>query len=78
MSAIAPVFTYPVASMAQAVLGVIVVKLEFDRLESDWNNAGRPTFVTDERNIVLITSLPSWRFMTISSIDQEQLPVYPR
>ncbi|OYR30634.1 C4-dicarboxylate transport sensor protein DctB [Brucella lupini] len=54
-------------------LGVIVVKLEFDRLESDWNNAGRPTFVTDERNIVLITSLPSWRFMTIGSIDQEQL-----
>ncbi|NKW82403.1 sensor histidine kinase [Ochrobactrum pecoris] len=54
-------------------LGVIVVKLEFDRLESDWNNAGRPTFVTDERNIVLITSLPSWRFMTIGSIGQEQL-----
>ncbi|WP_454623228.1 ATP-binding protein [Brucella anthropi] len=54
-------------------LGVIVVKLEFDRLESDWNNAGRPTFVTDERNIVLITSLPSWRFMTIGSIDQEQI-----
>ncbi|PQZ26409.1 ATP-binding protein [Ochrobactrum vermis] len=54
-------------------LGVIVVKLEFDRLESDWNDAGRPTFVTDERNIVLITSLPSWRFMTIGSIGQEQL-----
>ncbi len=54
-------------------LGVIVVKLEFDRLESDWNSAGRPTFVTDERNIVLITSLPSWRFMTIGSIGQEQI-----
>ncbi|KAB2664341.1 sensor histidine kinase [Brucella tritici] len=54
-------------------LGVIVVKLEFDRLESDWNNAGRPTFVTDERNIVLITSLSSWRFMTVGSIGQEQL-----
>lgn len=54
-------------------LGVIVVKLEFDRLENDWNNAGRPTFVTDERNIVLITSLSSWRFMTVGSIGQEQL-----
>jgi len=54
-------------------LGVIVVKLEFDRLESDWNTAGRPTFVTDERNIVLITSLPSWRFMTIGSIGDEQI-----
>ncbi|UWL62547.1 ATP-binding protein [Brucella pseudintermedia] len=54
-------------------LGVIVVKLEFDRLESDWNDTGRPTFVTDERNIVLITSLPSWRFMTIGSMDQERI-----
>lgn len=53
-------------------LGVIVVKLEFDRLENDWKNAGRPTFVTDERNIVLITSLPSWRFMTIGTIGQTQ------
>jgi two-component system C4-dicarboxylate transport sensor histidine kinase DctB len=53
-------------------LGVIVVKLEFDDLEQDWRNAGRPTFVTDERNIVLITSLPSWRFMTIGRIGPEQ------
>lgn len=54
-------------------LGVIVVKLEFNRLESDWNNAGRPTFVTDERKIVLITSLPSWRFMTIGPMKPEQI-----
>lgn len=53
-------------------LGVVVVKLEFDDLESDWNKAGRPTFVTDDRNIVLITSLPSWRFMTIGQIAPEQ------
>ncbi|MFQ0814017.1 ATPase [Brucella anthropi] len=53
-------------------LGVIVVKLEFDRLESAWNDAGRPTFVTDERDIVLITSLPSWRFMTIGSIGEDE------
>lgn len=53
-------------------LGVIVVKLEFDDLEQDWRNAGRPTFVTDERNIALITSLPSWRFMTLGRIGPEQ------
>ncbi len=54
-------------------LGVIVVKLEFNGIENDWNNAGRPTFVTDERNIVLITSLPSWRFMTIGQLSKDQL-----
>lgn len=52
----------------QGALGVIVVKLEFDRLESDWNETGRPAFVTDDRNIVLITSLPSWRFMSIGEV----------
>ncbi len=54
-------------------LGVIVVKLDFDGLEQDWRNTSRPTFVTDERNIVLITSLPSWRFMTIGAIAPQQL-----
>ncbi|MBC2885277.1 sensor histidine kinase [Ochrobactrum sp. CM-21-5] len=54
-------------------LGVIVVKLEFDGLEGNWNNTGRPTFVTDDRNIVLITSLPSWRFMTIGELGQTAL-----
>ncbi len=52
-------------------LGVVVVKLSFDQLESDWNETGRPTFVTDNRNIVLITTMPSWRFMTIGELQPQ-------
>ncbi len=48
---------------AAAPLGVVVVKLEFDRLESDWRDTHRPVYVTDDRGVVLITSIPSWRFM---------------
>ncbi|WP_370874261.1 sensor histidine kinase [Rhizobium tibeticum] len=48
---------------ATAPLGVVVVKLEFDRLESDWRDTHRPVYVTDDRGVVLITSIPSWRFM---------------
>ncbi|MGF9693945.1 ATP-binding protein [Rhizobium sp. 0TCS1.26] len=47
-----------------APLGVVVVKAEFDQLESDWRSAMRPTFVTDQNGVVLITSIPSWRFMS--------------
>lgn len=56
-------------------LGVVVVKAEFDQLESDWLGAGRPTFVTDRNEVVLITSIPSWRFMTLGPL---QLPLRDR
>lgn len=54
-------------------IGVIVAKVEFDGVETDWASAGKPTYVTDRRGIVLITSLPSWRFMTTKQIPAERL-----
>lgn len=50
-------------------LGVVVVKMEFDQLESDWRDSGRPAFITGRQNVVLITNLPSWRFMTVGALD---------
>ncbi|AYG69592.1 MULTISPECIES: sensor histidine kinase [unclassified Rhizobium] len=56
---------------AGSALGVVVVKMEFDQLEADWSETGRPAYVTDERGVILITSLPSWRFMTTTPLDRE-------
>lgn len=58
---------------ADGPLGVIVAKLEFDGLETDWRVSDKPTYVTDRRGIVLITSLPSWRFMTTKPIAEDRL-----
>ncbi len=55
-----------------SALGVVVVKMEFDQLEADWSETGRPAYVTDERGVVLITSLPSWRFMTTTPLAREE------
>lgn len=55
-----------------SALGVVVVKMEFDQLEADWSETGRPAYVTDERGVVLITSLPSWRFMTTAPLGREE------
>ncbi len=55
-----------------SALGVVVVKMEFDQLEADWSETGRPAYVTDERGVVLITSLPSWRFMTTIPLAREE------
>ncbi|SEH30011.1 ATP-binding protein [Rhizobium sp. NFR12] len=58
---------------AEAPLGVVVAKMEFDQLEADWRNSQRPSFVVDSSNVVLITSLPSWRFMTTQPLDPDDL-----
>ena len=42
--------------------GVVVVKVEFDALEADWRGSGEPAYVTDTRGVVLVTSVPEWRF----------------
>ncbi|WP_370040297.1 ATP-binding protein [Sinorhizobium fredii] len=54
-------------------LGVVVAKLEFDGVEADWRVTDKPTYVTDRRGIALITSLPSWRFMTTKPIQDDRL-----
>ncbi|MDI7862031.1 ATP-binding protein [Rhizobiaceae bacterium n13] len=54
-------------------LGVVVAKLEFDDVEAGWRASDSPAFVVDHRGIVLITSEPSWRFMTTEPIARERL-----
>ncbi|MBB4235508.1 two-component system C4-dicarboxylate transport sensor histidine kinase DctB [Rhizobium esperanzae] len=60
-------------SGGNGLLGVVVVKVEFDDIEADWNASDAPSYVIDDRGIVLITSIPSWRFMTIGRIADDRL-----
>ncbi|MGO6966536.1 ATP-binding protein [Rhizobium leguminosarum] len=60
-------------SGSNGLLGIVVVKVEFDDVEADWNASNTPSYVVDERGIVLITSIPSWRFMTIGRIAEDRL-----
>ncbi len=48
--------------------GVIVVKLEFDRIERQWRQAEGITFVTDDMGVILVTSRPDWRFRTTRAL----------
>lgn len=56
---------------AGRVLGVIVVKVEFDRLESAWARQPGPTFVADRHGIIIITSRTGWRFHRIARLGPE-------
>src|SRR3569623_407765 len=55
-----------------APLGVVVVKMEFDQLEADWRESSRPSYVVDENGVVLITSIPSWRFLIDGPLSETQ------
>lgn len=47
-------------------VGVAVVKVEFDALEADWHKSGKPAYVSDPNGVILITSVPQWRFRTVA------------
>ena len=53
--------------------GVVVVKVEFDRLEATWARADGHSFVTDSHGVILITSVPDWRFRTTHPLDAATL-----
>lgn len=59
----------------EGMLGVVVVKVEFEALEAEWS-AAEPAFVADPRGVILVTSIPAWRFSTLTRLpraEQEQL-----
>ena len=45
-------------------LGVIVVKLEFDRMEAEWRQAGDLAYVLDAGGQIILSSRPELRFTT--------------
>lgn len=45
--------------------GVIVVKIEFDRIERAWAAQKGTTFVADGHDIVIVSARPEWRFRTL-------------
>jgi two-component system C4-dicarboxylate transport sensor histidine kinase DctB len=57
---------------AGAASGVIVLKVEFGAMEADWAQSAEPAFVTDSRGIVLVTSVPGWRFLTEGTLPLDQ------
>jgi two-component system C4-dicarboxylate transport sensor histidine kinase DctB len=59
----------------EGMLGVVVVKVEFEALEAEWSEA-EPAFVADPRGVILVTSIPAWRFSTLGRLpraEQDQL-----
>jgi two-component system C4-dicarboxylate transport sensor histidine kinase DctB len=54
-------------------LGVVVVKVEFDTVEAAWARSAGATIVTDRHGVVLVTSVPGWRFRATGKLDAATL-----
>ena len=52
-------------------LGVIVLKVEFDKLEARWADSSATTLVTDAAGIVVMSSDPRWRFRSFVPISAD-------
>ncbi len=53
-------------------VGVIVAKVEFDELEAVWRRSEESTYVTDADGVVLITTVPDWRFRASRPLSDQQ------
>lgn len=50
------------AGPADAPLGVVAVKVQFDAQEAGWRQATRGVYVTDAEGVILLASEDTWRF----------------
>ncbi len=48
--------------------GIVVVKVEFDELEREWQRTGGHVLVTDANGVVLLADEPEWRFSTLQAL----------
>lgn len=54
----------------RALLGVVVVRIDFDRLEGAWERARERVAVTDRRGVVFLTSDPVYRYRLMNAGDR--------
>ena len=53
------------------LLGVAVVKVSLEQLEKTWDIVEAPALVADENGVVILASVPAWKFTTLRPLDDE-------
>ena len=62
------------AANKNALLGVAVVRIEFDMLESTWQRGAEHVLVTDADGVVFLASDPAYKYHVIGGAKAEHLP----
>lgn len=56
-----------------AISGVAVVKTEFAELLADWREGGERILITDDQDVVILSSDPTWAFRLLRSVSDERI-----
>lgn len=59
-------------------LGVAVVKVSLDQLEKSWSTVEAPVLVADENGVVILSSVPDWKFTTLRPLDERTRTAFDR
>ncbi|GAB2583612.1 ATP-binding protein [Nitrincola alkalisediminis] len=57
-------FSYPVYEAGQ-IQGVVVVKIDLNDVEDHWNDPMQDILVTDNDDVIFISTRPEWKFRTL-------------
>ncbi len=60
------------------ILGVAVVKVSLEQLEKSWSTVEAPVLVADENGVVILSSVPDWKFTTLRPLDESTRNAFDR
>ena len=59
-------------------LGVAIIKVGLDQLEKSWSTVEAPVLVADENGVVILSSVPDWKFTTLRPLDESTRNAFDR
>ena len=62
---------HSVEAPSRVVLGVIVMKIQFDDLVEQWGRGNTHVIVTDEHDVVLLADVTAWQMHTLEKLPHE-------
>lgn len=65
-------FADQVKTQDNAALGVIAIKLGLTELEETWRAAGETVFLANKDGVILLSSRPDWRYLTLGALTNAQ------
>ena len=65
-------------SASDRTLGVAIVKVSLEQLEKSWSTVEAPVIVADENGVIILSSVPDWKFTTLRPIDEATRRAFDR
>ena len=62
----------PVRNAEGVIQSVVAIKLDMSELQASWQRGGENIFVSDENNVVVLSSVSEWLYKTIAPLSAEQ------